>query len=130
MRLLRVDDVQPEAARPGQQVAAARRHRGELREVVAEHVAEASGLEEVALHVDDDERGRRRREAVRIRPRVGDIDRLAPTPASAATGGMPAPMPTSFGDLPAEHLERVRLDLDETRVGGRFGQARPGHIDR
>jgi hypothetical protein len=67
-----VQDADPVAARPVEQ----RAHRGhdgaETRDVVAERRAEAPGLDEVALHVDDDQRGAPRLEPVGIRLR-GDL---------------------------------------------------------
>ena len=66
VRLLRVDDVQPVPARQRQQPPAGRHDALQRRHVVAQHRAEAAGLEEVALHVDQHHRGVRRVEAVGV----------------------------------------------------------------
>jgi hypothetical protein len=57
--------TQPPAARrpPGRQQALQRRHDGlQPRHVVAQAGAEAAGLDEVALHVDDHQRRARQRQ--------------------------------------------------------------------
>ena len=56
----------PCGARGVEQRRAGRDRRGEQRHVVAERLAEAARLEEVALHVDDDERGARQIERHRF----------------------------------------------------------------
>ncbi|MCP1536173.1 hypothetical protein J2W79_001230 [Methylorubrum extorquens] len=55
-----MDDEEAGCAGGGQQGAGGRHRGGEQRDVVAQALAEAAGLEEIALHVDDDE-GRPRR---------------------------------------------------------------------
>ena len=55
MTFTRVDDRQPVAAGGAQQLAQGRDDFGKLRHIVAERLAETAGLEEVSLHVDDDE---------------------------------------------------------------------------
>ena len=65
MRLARVHDLAAQRA-PGPQHPLAGRHdRLQQRHVVAQAGAEAAGLDEVALHVDDDQDGRRRVEGIR-----------------------------------------------------------------
>jgi hypothetical protein len=54
----RVDDEQPGLARGGEHLATGRHRRAQARHVVAERGAEATGLQEVALHIDDDDSGR------------------------------------------------------------------------
>ena len=67
MALAGVHDQHAHRARRGQH-RADRLHRArQLRDVVAERFAEAAGLHEVALHVDDDERGRRPIQIDRLR---------------------------------------------------------------
>ena len=94
MRLARVHDrpargfARPRAARRSARSRMQRRH------VVAERGAEAAGLDEVALHVDDDERGLAGREAVLERRRGGDSEcRHAASAvvwsAAAASGASP-----------------------------------------
>ena len=69
MAFPRVDDGEP--ARPERlEHASRRRHRApQPRHVVAQHLAETARLEEVPLHVDHEQRGRRRLadELVRLR---------------------------------------------------------------
>ena len=55
-----VDDEHPGGAGGGDGGGAGRDGALQQRDVVAERLAEAAGLEKVALHVDDDERGRGR----------------------------------------------------------------------
>src|ERR1051326_450024 len=55
--LARVDDEQPAPARRREHLAARFDRSGEARHVVAERLAEPARLEEIALHVDDDQRG-------------------------------------------------------------------------
>ncbi len=63
----RVKHWQAERSPSGQQTAVGLDGPAELRHVVAEHLAEPAGLEEIALHVDDDERAMLGREVERIR---------------------------------------------------------------
>ena len=64
----RVDDHHAHAARRLEHAPARRDHRLQRRDVVAERLAEAAGLDEIALHVDDDQRRGRQieREFVRF----------------------------------------------------------------
>ena len=52
-----VDDQHAGGARGVQHVGAGRDRARQLRDIVAQRLAEAAGLEEIALHVDDDKRG-------------------------------------------------------------------------
>ena len=72
MALARVDDQQPGGAPRRQQSPVRLDRAAQLRHVVAEHLAEAAGLEEIALHVDDQQRamGGRERERVRFGGKV------------------------------------------------------------
>jgi len=60
MAFARVDDGQARLAKAFDQPARRRHYGGEAGDVVAEAGAEAARLDEVPLHVDDDERGARR----------------------------------------------------------------------
>jgi hypothetical protein len=60
MALAGVDHLQPGRAPGVEQRAVGRDRPPQLADVVAEHLAEAAGLEEVALHVDDHQRAARR----------------------------------------------------------------------
>src|SRR5262249_25814842 len=53
----RVNDLHAHASRSVEHALARRDHRLQRRDVVAQRFAEAARLDEVALHVDDDERG-------------------------------------------------------------------------
>jgi hypothetical protein len=62
-----VDHHHPHRARDVEHAPARRDHRLQRRDIVAERLAEAAGLDEVALHVDDDERRRLRVEVEFVR---------------------------------------------------------------
>ena len=59
MALAGMDDQQAGGAPRRQQPAVRLDRAAQLRDVVAQHFAEAAGLEEVALHVDDQQRATR-----------------------------------------------------------------------
>jgi hypothetical protein len=65
----RVDDANTVPSRPREQVAHGRDDRGQATHVVAERFAEAAALDEIALHVDHDQRRGRGLERVGVRPR-------------------------------------------------------------
>ena len=76
-------------------------NRGEQERVVTERLAEAAGIDEVALHVDDEQRGRRRIEIelVGFRRndfRAHDVLSLRVRTAAAVTGE-PAPVARCAG---------------------------------
>ncbi len=56
MALARVDDEHAGAPRRIEDLLRRRNGAAQMRHVIAEDGAEAAGLDEVALHVDDDER--------------------------------------------------------------------------
>ena len=62
-----VDHRQPGGPPRGEQRLVRLDGAAELRDVVAEHLAEAARLEEIALHVDDEQRALRGDELERIR---------------------------------------------------------------
>src|SRR4029077_1219563 len=62
----RVDDEQARGTRRFQHRLAGRDRRAEQRHVIAERFAESARLEEVALHVDEDQRGTRKVERHRL----------------------------------------------------------------
>ena len=70
--LARVDDQHAAPARRRQQRAAGPDGGAQQRDVVAQRLAEAARLEEVALHVDDDDRGAIRLDRDRLRLGVDD----------------------------------------------------------
>jgi len=51
-----MDHLQPRFAPRSEQAAIRLDGAAELRDIVAEHFAEPTGFEEIALHIDDDER--------------------------------------------------------------------------
>jgi hypothetical protein len=57
MAFARVDDEKTGFARCSQDIAAGFHRARQLRDIVAERFAEAAGLQEIALHVDDHQRG-------------------------------------------------------------------------
>ena len=67
MALARVHDRQAGGAPRGEQRLVRLDGAAQLRDVVAEHLAEAARLEEIALHVDDEQRGLRRDEFEGVR---------------------------------------------------------------
>ena len=109
MALARVDDQQAGGA-PGRQQAAVRLDRAaQLRHVVAEHFAEAAGLEEVALHVDDEQRAvlRARTRRDRARPRAS----MTSFAIAALRDQMRAAGPEAERVMSARRVERERLSL-------------------
>ena len=59
MALARVDHGQPGAAEHVEHATGRRDRAPERRDVVAEHLAESAALDEIPLHVDDEQRGLR-----------------------------------------------------------------------
>src|SRR3954453_20705925 len=84
--------------------------------------AEAAGLEEVALHVDDDQRGRRHVERERVRPRRDELRHRSHRPDSLETA-------VANHARAAPRSARGRSSLaDGTTQDGRAGLARHGAV--
>ena len=130
--LARVHDSMPEPrAAPSSSARHGLDRRGELRDVVAEHFAEAARLQEVALHVDDHERGRVEIDFDRFRLRVQyDFHRPPPivmTSHENQANGMPCrPAEKGFSEVMSCNL-RIHRTL---RRPSRDLVARPGRRNR
>ena len=114
MAFLGVDDRQPAARKAADQPPDGRHDRREPVHVVAEALAEAAGLDEVALHVDDDERGRRRLENGRRKARASITAINGAPPCGGRSPAMSALSPRRLiDDPPFRHDEDAVGELED-----------------